>query len=488
MNSGIKKIDVMEQLFLIIICAVALVVAAFLFKSARSNRVSTRIWISGSIAVVMIPFGMAWLVTSIEEGEPFAGYMGLIVFSGLGIISALVARNQSITENSATSENKVRDRSGKSTSLVLTFLVGVLCLLGGVLLPITFGANRLVSKIDSKEKIRTEVQGKVLSDEALPNFIKGVLKYETLYGEYPERLEDRLIMSMVSGTKDAELLRLLTKVAPESERFALLDKALESFSGWMDNDAPYPHLILELNVYPSRLKEDPEFVMAWLYDNFAFPDMDSTSMAKVRSGEFSDVLDDYMTTPPDDLKEVMIVHGAMALRATIEAADIPERVVLAEQMKTAISPMDAVEKKKTIPMAFSVLKMIWLIPVILLALALVLILWKFSNRIKGLGIFLFSLGMILLLLSNPLRDISTTVHEILMNLGENAPPPALALLSQIFPEVFTSMAKVLLPLGQAILWFGLSALLFAYRHRMWDFFAEMIHRITSNPGSVSEDQ
>lgn len=48
-------------------------------------------WILLILAVLLILFAIMWSVSSIAEGEPRAGGMGLLIFGGLGLILLIVS-------------------------------------------------------------------------------------------------------------------------------------------------------------------------------------------------------------------------------------------------------------------------------------------------------------------------------------------------------------------------------------------------------------
>lgn len=454
----------MEQLLLIIICAFSLVAASFLFQGGRQAKVSGRVWIFGSMAVILIPFGLAWCVSSIGEGEPFAGYMGVAIFSGLGILCTLLANNQ--WKKDQPGNKKVSKPSDNVTSLGTIVLVALLTLLGAVILPYTIVTNRLATKFNSSEKITTQLQDNVLSDEVLPKFIKKLLRYETYYGEYPAALEQRLIMSMTSGTKDAELVALLNEVAPESHRFDLLDRVVNAVSDWTKNDEPYPELVLDVQPYLEQLKSKPEFVMEWLYNNFTFPNMDSSAVAKVNAGIYSDQVADYMTTPPDSIRAVMISEGAKALKVELQGVVVPEQVIIAEELKEVLPPMEAEKQKSRIAIVWNVMKFAWILPAVLLAAALSLSFLTIPHRWKAAGIVLLTVSLIGIILSNPLQDIDTTMYKLIMDVGEVAPPPALALIDQFLPDILGSARSILTPLYHVMLLIGLGFIAFAYHSKI----------------------
>ena len=475
----------MEQLLLIIICALSLTLATFLFQKAKKLGASVRLWAFGLLACSMIPFGLAWYVSSFYEGEPYAGYMGIIIFSGIGLICLLLAYNQLKREHPALFPQPTPQKAGLPVGVVIA--VFILGLLGAVLLPYTIAFNRLASQFGNQEKIREAFQHKLLSDDSLPYFIKKTLGYHTLYGDYPETLEERLMQSMISGVKDEELIVLLNKIAPEPERYQLLQEAVTSGAAWMDGETDYPELTLQLGPYLDRINQNAEFVMTWLYRNFPFPPMEPAAVAKVHQGEFSDQIADYMTTPPDSIKSLMIRYGAKALEMQLARADAPSQVVLADQMSAVVSAGELNKQKVNVKRATMLLKSAWILAALLLLSAFVLTFWKIPKPLRIASYLALGIALAGFLAGSPLRDVHSSVYQWIDDIGmtETAPPaPVFTLIHQFLPEVLLSTKAILFPVLNAVLFTGFGFLIFSYRQRLM----HMIGHIKRYPSNRKPEQ
>ena len=80
------------------------------------------------LAVLLIAFGLAWAYTSFLESEPYAAYMGLIVFGGLGLILGglglwKVTASQTATPRQTNDENKSDLSWQKGVAIVLVLFV-----------------------------------------------------------------------------------------------------------------------------------------------------------------------------------------------------------------------------------------------------------------------------------------------------------------------------------------------------------------------------
>ena len=217
------------ELFILISLSAAFALSLHYFiLRAKKNLYSTRTWSFGITAIVLIPFGLAWAATSFGEGEPLAAYMGILIFSGLGLIFGLLAYN-SLARGKDHPDGSAQNGDQSSTAklgvtIVLIMLIGV----ASVLFPLALGLKRAAGILGNKASVTGLVAGKVLSDEALPHMIKKTLAYETLYGKYPETLKERMMQSMLSGVAPSEMVRLLDTVIPGAERLAMLDEAVNN--------------------------------------------------------------------------------------------------------------------------------------------------------------------------------------------------------------------------------------------------------------------
>lgn len=58
----------------------------------RCLRFDWRTWTAASLSIVLAALGVGWAYASFMEYEMPAGWMGLILFGGLGVVFAFLAR------------------------------------------------------------------------------------------------------------------------------------------------------------------------------------------------------------------------------------------------------------------------------------------------------------------------------------------------------------------------------------------------------------
>ena len=467
------------ELFTLVFLSAAFALSLYYFiLQGRKNRYTARSWGFGITAIVLIPFGLAWAATSFGEGEPTAAYMGIFIFSGLGVVFGLLTL-RSLKSGKDPSAEPAREGAQTSTTKVgVTIALIALIGIAAILLPPALGLKRVTGILDNQASVKQLVEQKVLSDEALPRVIKKMLAYETLYSEDPETLKERMMQSMFSGVSPEEMVRLFDQVLPEQDRLALLDQAASSVNGWLTNDEAYPQMTLEPGRYFSRLERDPEFVMRWIYKNFSLPPMADTTVAKFQAGEFSDTFDQYMGTPPDSIKDMVIAPAARALQKQLAGVEIPAAVDLADQLKDQATPEEMLGYKSAVKRVFGAFAWLWVLPVFLIIAALVIVFMTKRPWVKWLAITFLCLGSVGNLMINPLRDIDANVYTLIETASEQAPAPALALLFYITPVLLDHVGKLLIPLMNGLLISGLVLLAVVYAGPIKAGFATLKHRLT----------
>lgn len=452
------------ELFTLISLSAAFALSLYYFiLKAKKNGYSTRTWSFGITAIILIPFGAAWAATSFGEGEPMAAYMGILIFSGLGLIFGLLAYNSLARSKDHPDRSAQSDGQSSTAKLGVTIALIMLISVAAILLPLALGLKRTAGMLGNKASVTELVAEKVLSDEALPLIIKKTLAYETLYGKYPETLKERMMQSMLSGVAPGEMVRLLDPVIPATERLAILDEAANSISSWLTSEETYPQMTLGPGLYFSRLGNDPEFLVRWIYKNFTLPPMRDTVVAKFNAGEFSDNFDHYMGTPPDSIKEMLIAPAALALQKQLAAVEVPAAINLADQLQQQVTAEEITARKRSVKRVFLVFGWAWLLPVLLLVAASVIIVTTKRPLFKWLAIMLLCLGVVGSLMISPLRDMDGTVYTLVETASGQAPAPALAILFYTMPVLLAHVGELLVPLVNGLLIVGLILLAVAYK-------------------------
>ncbi len=83
------------------LCLGALMLLAFQYANRfrRVRKFDWRTWSSITLSILLIALGLAWAYISFLEDESKAAWTGLILFGGLGIVFAFLARQLSHTRS-----------------------------------------------------------------------------------------------------------------------------------------------------------------------------------------------------------------------------------------------------------------------------------------------------------------------------------------------------------------------------------------------------
>ena len=82
----------MDLLFYIGLGILILLAFQYANRFQRVMKFDWRIWTAVTISILLVALGVAWAYASFVEYENPAAWMGLILFGGLGIVFAFLAR------------------------------------------------------------------------------------------------------------------------------------------------------------------------------------------------------------------------------------------------------------------------------------------------------------------------------------------------------------------------------------------------------------
>lgn len=459
----------MEQLINTIIFTGAAICIIELYKFHRKNKISKRAWLFAISAILLIPFGLAWGVTSFYEHEPQAAWVGIVVFSGTGLVFGILSYQNIFPKPKQVSSFQ----SIYFQKLGFRITTIVLMIIGTILLPLTFVSHKIGSTFSNEQRVLELLSDNMLSDKVLPSFIKKTLAYETLYGEYPDKLEERMMQSLISGVKEDEMIYLLNFVLPEKERIALLTNGSHAVKNWINSTDAYPKMEIEPKQFIIDLDNNAREIAKWFYKNFELPPMSEATVLKFENGEFSNTIEDYMGTPPDHIKDKLIEPFANIIRTQLASISVPEKISLAEEISNQIPEAEMIKNKSKLKNLPLFLKYIWLIPKLLLIAGFILLFIARFNFLKWTAWFVFAFAIRLISCYSIFSNAQTFIDGIIPDLAENVPLPALALLHKLIPELLS-------PLGQnfgVALWIllaiGVTMLLIVYWETIKKYFYQI---------------
>ncbi|MCG8578971.1 MAG: hypothetical protein MI866_03590 [Bacteroidales bacterium] len=449
----------------------AIVLAVILlFKQNMRQKLDARTWISALMGIGMTALGLAWANTSFYEGEPQAAWVGIFTFCGFGVIMAILALRNMFPEKLnfkafAISPDKI---GMKVAAAVLLFL-------GIILLPLSNMAGKFAGYLTDKEQMEEFIFDNILSDEALPAFVKKTLAYQKRYGEHPGSLKPRLMQGMVAGIKDEGMIEFTDMILPENERLQVFQMGTGAIETWLISEDAYPKLTIVPAIYLDRVDKNAEQIVCWMYNNLGMPPMKDTTVVKFRAGVFSTNLEDYMGTPPDDIKASLITPLAGLIRKQLTTVDVPEKVSLSEAIKEKATIEELTENKAKLRKVTGILSKLWLLPALLLIGGVVLVVVGKLNWSKWLAWSVLALGIRMIPCVALFGDAQHFVQELIPELTEKAPAPALALMNFVLPQLIQPIANLFSLWMNIALMTGVVGLLILY----WDKIITIVKSLTN---------
>jgi len=449
----------MEQFLITLNFTAAIVALIYLFKFNSEQKLSIRSWIFSILAIILIPFGFSWAVTSFYEFEPQAAWLGILVFSGLGAVFAYLAWQQMFPNEKNFFKNI--EYLGLKITVIVLLVIGVLTV------PMTIVIKKTINNLDSKEKIVRLISENIIADETFPFFIKKSLAYETRYGELPEKVEIRLMQSILSGVKDEEFVKLFDLIIPESEREILLTSGSKAVSEWLNGEAAYPEFQLNPRNYIFKAEKNVEEIARWIYRNFSLPPMSDSIANNFEKGIFSENIQDYLGTPPEHLKASLISPFAGLIRTQLKTVEVPEVINLKEEMAKNITKEEMIGNKEKFQSTISLINNIWIIPSLLHLIGLLLIIFsKKFKRLPWLAWAFIAFGIRCMFCGFTFGDITGLLNNLIPTMAENAPAPILALVHNVLPSIISTTGSDMMTLMWVHLLIGSVMLAIAYNKKI----------------------
>ncbi len=370
----------------------------------RSRKAEKRFVALVYLGGFLIAFGVAWCYTSFLENEPASAYMGLFVFSGLGVVLGFLGLwNVIDLDTSSTSQKADESAVAISWKQGLAF---VLLVLFTVTLPATWMFRSATGIISDREEVTTFLKDTLLSDEALPIAIREALEYEAWLTRYKDPLMKRLIIAALSGVKRDEMLKLFNYVAPEKERIALLNQATNAFYDWLEGEDVYPALTIQISTYLNNIRNNAENLLLWTFSNFPIPACGPIQIRKLEQGDFGNDLQALITcVPPESLRPKVAAVGADLLRSQIAENNPPQVLDLGAKMKESPVQKITTAKRHTNRLLFAG-STLWLIPVLLMLIGLGLVVRSRKDLASWLAWPLALTGLLGLIIGSRLPGLS----------------------------------------------------------------------------------
>jgi Ca2+/Na+ antiporter len=378
---------------------------ARIMSFTKSRKPEKRFLAMLFLSVLLIGFGLAWAYTSFLESEPYAAYMGLVVFGGLGMILGglgmwKVTGSQTATPGQTNDENKsdLSWQKGVAIVLVLFFTLA---------LPMTWLLKSVTRVVSDKDRVSTFLFENLLSDRALPVVIRKALEYEAWLTRMDEPLEPRLIKAALSGTEPAGMIELFDYVAPEKERQSLLDNVAASFYAWIHGDEAYPALTIQTGTFLNNLETNADNLLPWIYKSFPIPACSPGQIQEIERGDHNNDLKKLVfCIPPESLQRKIAPIGAALIREKLRANKLPDNIYIGERIREKISAHKLSDAKKRIRTLFFLGSALWILPIALLVIGLLLAARSVKKAVAWLSWPLIATGLLGMVTASCLPGLS----------------------------------------------------------------------------------
>lgn len=420
---------------------IIIVLFQYLCRCHRKKPLNKRTWTLAISSAVFIVFGLAWGITSIAEREPRAAFLGITIFTGFGIVLMALARQELLKATKfKVNKSSVSDKNNLSIKAVIA---AALIVMSGILLPFTILTNKVSHLVNDSETVTTMFKANLLSNEALPKVIKKGVMYQNLLDSDTILLGQRMMLSIVSGVYPENWIKLFDKIMPENDRLLLGGNGVNSFYKWLNSEDDYPELIIQSGEIVSKVKDNAQFVMKWIFSSFTLPPSSNEQIAAYDRGEFPSEIEKFMEggLPPEYLLEKVIPPAAEVLKTTIASANIPEYVSLSEIMAETVSAEELRGRKAQLNNLLKAFRYLWVFPILLIIIALGLTVRSPKQFLKWIQYPLFLSGIIGVILVYNFNHSIGIIESVISAISTSAPAPALGIVHLLFPPILEYLAN-----------------------------------------------
>ncbi len=465
----------METLFYMTMGIIATVFVSYAYQKYRQHPISARGWIFFLAGLGLFLFGVAWAQISVREHEIQAAVMGIVFFSGTGVILGYLAWRQIMPVKKNKDKSTGSDAENRATPTSIS--ANTLLFLCAILLPVALFLHSVGGVIFHPEKMTDLVVDNLISDAALPKTIKKAMVYNVQYGSDEMVLDDRVLIG-ISGSVDAkEWVELFDMVAPEQTRVAIAKEGVEAVNAWLDNTKDYPELEIQPGVFVSRLTDNAENVIQWIFRatlfppyevDSVFPHCDEAILQNYKDGIFSDDLKELIgCKPPAEYRDIIAPHAATLLKAKVSSADIPESIQLKEKIAETMTPSQMQTQKKQAQTLRNVTRFLWILPILLFIGGMVIIVTSGGSFATPACWHIALSGILSLILSFLLKCPDTLIGIMIPKLSEALPAPALGIIQNLATGLFLQVGQTLFMAAMIMVGTGLFFCILGYKDKFF---------------------
>jgi len=416
-------------LFFLILGGLIFTAITRIYSFTKNRKIEKRFLMLLYFSVLLIGFGLSWCYTSFLENEPRSAYMGLIVFSGLGLVLGALGlwnvMDFQTAENDQESGESKLEMSWKQAVAIVLLVVFTLTL------PAAWLFRSTVAIVSDRKQVSTYLGDNILSDKALPGVIRKALEYEAWLTRIEEPLESRIIKSAISGIDRAAMVELFGYIDPEKERLVVLDDLTSALYDWLEGDAVYPSLTLQTGVYLNNIETNAEALIFWIYKNFPIPECGPVQIQEFKKGNYGNDLQKLISCiPPESLQKKIAPVGGALIKAQLDEKNPPTIVNVTEKMKEKIPAEKISTVKRNIRTLFFLGSTLWILPVVLLLIGLGLAARSLKSVVAWVSWPFFFTGLFGLFVGSRLPGLSF-LHSVPKEAPPNVPGAVIGIARKI---------------------------------------------------------
>lgn len=330
-----------------------------------------------------------------------------------------------------------------------------------ITLPLASFVSNVGSQVLSEDGLKGLVMESVLSNQALPQRIREIVWFQSWYSDAGIDPAQRML---ITGIRNEQYADLLDIVLPTDTRESLLENVIGGLFDWLDNDEVYPDVVIELAPIFNNIEENTPAVAAWMVNTLKVPPCSEDKLNTLVAGENADNLMALISCKPTaEYQETAVNQISPLIASTLSQASLPERVDLSAQLQSNLDEESALAAKGRLNRVSKLALMFWVIPILVLGIALALVVRSVDNLITWARWPLFVSGLIGTILAMIISNPQPILEARLMPPPASLPAPAAPILMAVLGNLLTKVSSALVWQMAIVLVIGIGLLGYSYR-------------------------
>lgn len=318
----------------------------------------------------------------------------------------------------------------------------ILLVIFAITLPVSLLALNTSTQVLSEENLPDLLMESTLSNEALPQRVREAVWFQYWYSE---GLDDAPKM-LITGIHNSQFVKLFSMVLPESDREALVTDIAAGLIGWLGNDAPYPDVVIESGAIIENVKTNAADIGYWVHESIKVPPCNAETEANLANGVFSEDMMNVISCNPSNANHQAVGnHLGEIIGGMVATAPVPASIDVGAQLASNMDEESALATKGQLSRVRMLTRILWIIPLLVLVIALALLGRDRKTLLTWAGWPLFISGLIGIILASRLASPMLILENAFM-------PPPVAMPAPAAPIVMAILAQLLTIVGNALQW------------------------------------